>query len=99
MVKLTTEQFIEKARAVHGDRYDYSKSVYGGSQIKVEIVCKEHGSFWQRPLHHQRGIGCPKCGDVSVSHKLRKSLEELFWISEKYMETTMIIQGWFILLR
>ena len=28
MAKLTTEEFIAKAKAVHGDRYDYSKVQY-----------------------------------------------------------------------
>lgn len=60
--RLTTEQFIEKARAVHGDKYGYSKVVYVRNTDKIEIVCKEHGSFWQRPNNHLSGWGCIKCG-------------------------------------
>lgn len=60
--KLTTKEFIENAVKVHGDKYDYSKVVYVNNNTKVEIVCKEHGSFWQLPRHHiSRGSGCPKC--------------------------------------
>lgn len=44
--KLTTEQFIEKARLVHGDKYDYSKVEYINSDTKVCIVCPIHGEFW-----------------------------------------------------
>ena len=61
--KLTTEKFIEKARARHGDLYDYSKSVYTKSHGKVEIICKEHGSFFQPAVWHygSKGTGCPRC--------------------------------------
>lgn len=44
--KLTTKDFIEKAKKVHGDKYDYSKVNYERSTIKVCIICLEHGEFW-----------------------------------------------------
>ena len=50
--KKTTEEFIEQAKNVHGDKYDYSKVVYESTQKPVEIVCKIHGNFLQRPLEH-----------------------------------------------
>lgn len=60
--RFTTEEFIEKARKIHGDKYDYSKVVYENCTKKVEIICKEHGSFWQIPINHLKGCGCPHCG-------------------------------------
>lgn len=78
MRKLTTEQWIEKARAVHGDRYDYSKVEYKGADEKVCIICHEkdengieHGEFWQRAANHVTlKRGCPKCnGGVSIDKK------------------------------
>ena len=59
--QLTTEQFIEKAKKVHGDKYDYSKVVYVNSQTKVCIICPIHGEFSQTPNAHLRGQGCPTC--------------------------------------
>lgn len=60
--RLTTEQFIEKSRKKHGNRYDYSKAVYKDSHTKVTIVCSEHGEFQQIPYdHHRTGCGCPHC--------------------------------------
>lgn len=56
-----TQTFIAKARAVHGDRYDYSKASYTMARNKLTIICKEHGEFKQSPNHHFRGQGCPKC--------------------------------------
>ena len=62
--RLTTEEFIEKARQVHGDKYDYSKVEYVSNSTKVCIICKEHGEFWQVPNSHLNGNGCPSCGGV-----------------------------------
>lgn len=59
--KLSLEEFLARAKAVHGDRYDYSKSVYKSTQTDIEIVCKEHGAFWQNTYHHMKGSGCPRC--------------------------------------
>ena len=65
--KLTTEEFIQNARHVHGDKYDYSKVEYINSSTKVCISCPEHGEFWQTPYTHLRKCGCPKC---SKNYKL-----------------------------
>ena len=62
----TTEEFIEDAIKVHGDKYDYSKVDYKISNKNVEIVCKEHGSFLQLPLHHTRGHGCRRCHNNGI---------------------------------
>lgn len=58
--------FINKANEAHGFKYDYSKVVYVGCQRKVCIICPIHGEFWQIPLDHARGIGCPFCGKDKV---------------------------------
>lgn len=61
--KLTSREFVEAALGVHDNRYDYSKSVYVNNHTKVEIGCKEHGSFWQIPNSHlSNKRGCPECG-------------------------------------
>ena len=59
--RLTTKEFIDKAREVYGDKYDYSKTEYKSSRNKVCIICKKHGEFWQDPLKHLKGSGCPIC--------------------------------------
>ena len=64
----TTESFIEQAKSIHGDKYDYSQVDYVNNiKIKVKIVCREHGEFWQIPKDHLKGCGCPKCGNNRVS--------------------------------
>lgn len=58
---LTTEDFIERARKVHKDTYDYSLVTYTNTSSKVSILCKEHGVFHQIPNDHLQNHGCPKC--------------------------------------
>lgn len=59
--RLTTEEFIKKARDVHGEKYDYSKTEYALSRENVTITCPEHGDFNQIARNHLMGAGCPKC--------------------------------------
>lgn len=61
--KLTTLDFIERAVQVHGSTYDYSLTKYVNADVKVEIVCSVHGSFFQRPADHTRGSGCALCNE------------------------------------
>ena len=61
MGKKTTEQFIEDAKKVHGDKYDYSKVIFEHTKTKVCIICPIHGEFWQTPNKHLLGRGCPGC--------------------------------------
>lgn len=91
--RLTTEKFIERARAVHGDVYDYSKTVYRRSNEKVCIICPKHGEFWQVPTSHMKGIGCPKCGCErahSEEANLRRAASVQATIKERYGVTNII---------
>ena len=58
---LTKEEFIERAKKIHGDKYNYFKTEYINYNTKICIICSEHGEFWQTPKAHLRGQGCPKC--------------------------------------
>ena len=60
--KMTTEEFIKRAREKHGDKYDYSRAEYVNAHAKLCIVCPEHGEFWQAPHKHLQNQGCPVCG-------------------------------------
>lgn len=63
----STKEFVKKAKKIH--KYDYSKVNYITARIKVEIICKKHGSFWQTPDSHLRGSGCPVCADIKMGVK------------------------------
>lgn len=75
-VRLTTEEFVEKAKQIHGDKYDYSSSEYENSRTKLKIICKKHGEFWQTPHSHLNGDGCPFCKYSHLENEIKNMLEE-----------------------
>jgi len=60
--RLTTEEFIKRARGIHGERYNYDLVEYKDTFTKVKIICSEHGIFEQKPNYHLMGSGCKLCG-------------------------------------
>ena len=58
---MTQTAFIEASKEKHGDRYDYSKTIYKNTDKKVIIICPTHGEFEQTANNHTRGCGCPHC--------------------------------------
>jgi hypothetical protein len=79
--RLTTDIFIERARQIYNDLYDYSKVNYVATCIPVIIICKEHGEFLKRPGSHLRGQGCTFCS-FRKHHKY--STAQILWL--KFME-------------
>ena len=65
--KKTKEEFLTQVRAVHGDKYDYSKVDYIGSDAKICVICPTHGEFWPTANNHLRGSGCPQCAGRTVT--------------------------------
>jgi len=61
-VKITTDEFIKRAKDVHGDLYNYSKVKYIGAFDKVLIIDPEYGEFWQEANVHLQGSGNPERG-------------------------------------
>ncbi len=82
----TLEEFIADARAVHGDRYDYSEVDYQGASENVTIICSEHGPFEQSPHGHTSGRGCQKCRAVELS-------ERFSWTTEEFVENARRVHG------
>lgn len=71
--KKTTEQFIIEAMNIHGDKFDYSETVYVTSRDKVTIICKQHGNFKTQAFKHLSGKGgCKKCQYIFLSDVLKK---------------------------
>ena len=67
---ITTQyEFINFAKQIHKNAYDYSKVMYTNSQTKVIITCKIHGDFEQVPATHiHKNAGCYKCaGKLSTN--------------------------------
>ncbi len=80
--KITTEGFVLRSRIAHGDRYDYSMTIYEGFSNKVLIKCKEHGIFEQYPADHYNGRnGCRKCSKILTRKK------------EEFIQKAILIHG------
>jgi len=83
---MTTNEFIEKAKLIHYDTYDYSKLKYVNTDIKVLILCKNHGEFQQIPTDHLRGHECFKCYYSTISERMLKTKEE-------FIEKSKLVHG------
>jgi Zn finger protein HypA/HybF involved in hydrogenase expression len=68
---MVKEEYIKKSNITHSNKYDYSLIEYENQRSILNIVCKEHGNFYQIAYSHLSGIGCPKCGGSK-----RKTTEE-----------------------
>lgn len=72
----TREEFIEEARAIHDDKYDYSKVVYINNNTDIIIICSIHKDFPQKPNSHLAGHGCKECGHESTKNLISNTKEE-----------------------
>lgn len=69
--RITKEEFLERACAVYGDRYDYSQIDYKLYSDPVKIICKDHGEFWQVPRSHiSSSCGCPLCAGTHLQAEI-----------------------------
>lgn len=70
-VKLTQEQYINKANEVHDNKYSYSKTIYTKSHNKITITCPKHGDFIMKACSHTNSKqGCPVCaGNKPMTQK------------------------------
>lgn len=89
----STEQFIEDARKIHGDKYDYSKVNYTNNKTNITIVCPEHGEFQQTPETHLEGCGCRKC-TLKTQTKIYNILKQIFPNEEILFEVGKETVNW-----
>lgn len=74
-VKLSKEEFIERAKEFHAERYDYGLVEMSGADAKVKIVCPDHGVFEQAASSHLRGCGCRYCNASAEEYQIKSWLE------------------------
>lgn len=67
---MTKEEFLAKAKEVHGETYDYSKVRYKDEDTRVTVICPKHGKFLVTPKAHIEGEGCEECKNECVSKYL-----------------------------
>lgn len=83
---LSLDEFIKRSRSKHGDKYNYSKSIYVNAFTKVCIICPDHGEFWQRPSIHVHGNGCPECG-------MMRSRNSLLLTNSEFVNRAVSVHG------
>ena len=90
---VTTENFIKKARFIHGNRYDYSLVNYENSKTKIDIICLKHGVFSQTPDKHINAkSGCPYCaGNKSNCQKFICKAKKIH--GNKYDYSSVVYQS------
>ena len=71
-----TEYFINRFNDLFGDIFDFSKFVYNNSRTHSIVICKQHGEFKIKPNNLMSGHGCPECGNIKISEKLKSTIEE-----------------------
>lgn len=97
--RLSTEEFIARSKEFHGDKYDYSLVEYTKNNVKVKIICPEHGVFEQRPCNHMVGMGCKKCACKDVGGRKKKKasesiLQRLYALhGDKYTYENLVYKG------
>lgn len=91
-----TTEFISKAIKFHGDKFNYDRVIYKRADKKVNIVCKIHGEFSQRPNNHLIGQGCPKCKFEKCSGILSSKKEGEFLDYIKIGERSKFISGYIV---
>ena len=75
--KYSNEEFIKKAKEIHGNKYDYSKTLYNGMYDNINIICNKHGEFSQLPSTHiHNGSGCTECGKEKISEMFKSNTNE-----------------------
>lgn len=95
--KLTKDEFIKKAKDIHGDKDDFSKVVYVNNKKDVCLICKKHGEYHIRPCNYLNGSRCPICGHEKTKEKLTneynevlKKFKEVHGNKYQYFENTYI---------
>jgi very-short-patch-repair endonuclease len=92
------DEFIQRAKEKHGDRYGYDNVEMGRSvhKNKVTITCSKHGDFLQSPWNHLNGAGCPYCSESRGESRVKNILKSLnlpFMKQHTFDDCVSTIQG------
>ena len=68
--KLSFDEFLDRAKQAHGDKFDYSKVAYTNITTDISIICSKHGEFRQTPQGHLAGKGCRFFKSYTLSYTL-----------------------------
>ena len=92
-VRNNAQSFINKARLVHGNKYDYSQVDYVSNRKNVKIICPLHGVFEQTPTNHLSGKGCCVCANNQLSTAESFVKKAISVHGQKYDYSKVIYRG------
>ena len=91
MARKTTEQFIQDAKQLHGDKYDYSKVQYINCSTKVKIICPIHGIFEQSPNSHvSKKTGCGICGNIKKTKTTEQFIQKAILVHNNKYDYSLV---------
>lgn len=85
-IVITTEIWYKRVPDSNKAKYDHSRAVYTRGKDKVEIICPDHGTFWQQADLHAKGAGCPKCADENGGSSQRTTQKD-------FIKKSMLVDG------
>lgn len=87
-LSMDLEMFLKRSKEIHGDKYDYTKVEYKGYETEVNIICKKHGRFYQKPHSHLNGRGCPICKFSHLERRIAMFLcdNKIDYVPQKQFE-------------
>jgi hypothetical protein len=90
----STSKFVEKCKAIHGERYLYHDTLYHSAHSSVLIMCRVHGQFEQLAKHHVAGRGCDQCARCrSTTSKVETQWLDALGIDQKYRQRHLVVDG------
>jgi len=90
MKKLSQQEWVERAKIFHKNKFNYSLVEYKNAHTKVKIICPIHGVFEQDSNDHIRKAGCLKCKYENHYKKTGKSKKDFIDESNKIHENKYI---------
>lgn len=95
-----TQDFVNMSMAKHGNKYDYSKSVYVSTKTMLTVTCPSHGDFIIRPIHHYKlGQGCDRCFRESRSTRVSEFIEKANAIHNGFYDYSLLSDMEYIIKR
>lgn len=75
--RVSKEEFLRRVETIHKDTYDYKLVEFSKISDKIKVLCRKHGEFKVSVANHLKGSGCPTCGNIKISEKLKIGKEKI----------------------
>ena len=89
------EQFIKEMFNLYGDKYDVSNINYVNTKTEVEVLCRDHGTFYKKPFDLLAGHACKQCSKRAHTKSSNKDIfieeaRKVYGDKDDYTNTNII---------